>query len=513
MKDLFLQIVSMSFTASIAIIGVLILRLFLRKAPKAFSCGLWAIVLFRLVCPVSFTSRIALIPQTLDSSMWETLVVAKSAAADPRAANLPAILASVAGTAGNAAGNLAGNVTGNATAGAAASIVDLAGAASLVWIAGILLILFFAILSSVRWKRTLSTATILCDNIYETDRIGTPFVFGLIRPRIFLMAGMPQEEREFVLLHEQAHIRRFDHLIKPFAFLIAAIYWFHPLVWLSYLLLSRDMEMACDEYVMRKTGLEKAQKQRYSQLLLSLSTRQGAPAGLLSFGQIAIRKRIQNILNYKKPTLWITAGIGLLAVAAAILLLGNPAAQPGRTEAELFLRTYYTTDDQALIGRMTSTADSSEARAALKAKYGAVLTGLAIDNMVESGTAVRFSETYTAEDFLSDYLEDNPMIVAMDGFSSEEFLRDIKDAQGLAIDSVLLFDRNASVKCLDIRLTKGPVGIRGDFAYSYEVRYSIQSFENSSVEYIAKGQLLMTKESGEWKISAIYEHANWKSVV
>lgn len=426
----------MSLVASYVAAGVILIRFFIRKAPAIFSYMLWAILLFRLVCPISFESSVTLIPSTFDTMPAD---IANLQTADI-----------TLGTIKNSAMNLNLNQTISPEGSGGNGTFELMAIFSILWIIGILAILTYAIVSYIRFKKKISTATLIKDNIYETDLIKTPFVCGFIKPKIYVLTGMQQNELNYILLHEQIHIGRLDYLIKPFAFLVTAVYWFNPVIWISYFLMSRDMEMSCDEKVMKDTKAES--KGLYANLLLSLSSKQSGLLNPLSFGRIGVKARIRNVLRYKKPNVWITGSIFLLVALAAVLLISNPVADKSRMVAENFLKAYYSMDDELMIGKNTEYILIKDANTVLALKYG-------------------------------DYLTD-----------------EASDAIGSSMQEITL---------KSIKLTKGPVSINGDFPYYYEVKVSVQIGENTTMENITKGELLMTEENGEWEIDSIYFKSGW----
>lgn len=236
----------MSLTGSYVIVFVIVARLLLRKVPKVFSYALWSVVLFRLVCPFSFESVFSLIPAKAQEIPLQRI-----------ATQPPQIPSGLAGG-GQALNNLLAE-----PATAAASVVDTSTAADTniwllvgqyVWLFGIAVLLLYSIRATVRLVRSLKPAQQISGNIYEMKGLATPFVFGAIRPKIYLPAELGEHERGYILKHEQVHIKRLDHLIKPLAFAVLCIHWFNPLVWIAFVLMSEDMELSCDESVIRQLG-------------------------------------------------------------------------------------------------------------------------------------------------------------------------------------------------------------------------------------------------------------------
>ena len=245
-------VLNMSLTASVVIGCVLLARLLLRRAPKVFSYGLWAVVLFRLICPVSVTAHLSLLA-LLDAPVQEaapyTSVVTYVPPESPIWPGTPA--AQISPGPGNA-GALSpspGVPQAEEPRGGDPMVI-----VSLVWLAGVTGMAAYSLVSLVRLRRRLVGAVPLEGNVYLADHIDSPFVLGIFRPRIYLPSSLPERERGYILLHEEHHIRRLDHVVKLLFFLALCLHWFNPLVWLSFLLLGRDMEMSCDEAVMKKLG-------------------------------------------------------------------------------------------------------------------------------------------------------------------------------------------------------------------------------------------------------------------
>ena len=296
----FSLVLTMSLSASWIAAAVLVLRLCLKRAPKWVNVLLWGIVAVRLVLPVSIESPLSLLPRT--------------------EAILPAVTAQPiqAGTA-PAVGGAAAIASGAAMRSQPGWTTILAW----VWLVGIVVLLLYTWISTQRLRRNVREAVRLQGNIYETEHIASPFVLGVLRPRIYLPYHMDSRDREQVIAHEQAHLRRGDHVWKPLGFLLLTIHWFNPLLWLSYVLLCRDIELACDEKVIK--NLSCGQRADYMQALVTCSVnRRRIAACPLAFGEIGVKERVKTVMNYKKPTFWII----LLAVAACVVLavcfLTNP---------------------------------------------------------------------------------------------------------------------------------------------------------------------------------------------
>lgn len=311
LRDVFLKTVNMSITASYVILFVLFARLLLKKAPKIFSYSLWLAVLFRLIFPFSFSS----------SFSFFRLFQAKPMSYIPDDINyMPQPEA--------AAGSLAANDFINQALPAATAAVPAAPSASvsplqililigsLIWISGIAVLALYSVLSYIKVKKKVFDALLFANNIFESENISSPFVLGFVHPKIYLPYGLSVEEKRYIVAHEQVHINRLDYLIKPAAFLVLCLHWFNPLVWISFFMMTKDMEMSCDEHVLKELGTDI--KCGYSNSLLELAVRKiKVCANPLAFGESSIKSRVKNVLNYKRP-----AFIAMLLALAAVIILG-----------------------------------------------------------------------------------------------------------------------------------------------------------------------------------------------
>ena len=332
LQDIFTTILNMSITASYVAIGVIFVRLLLKKAPKIFSYILWVPVLFRLVCPFSFVSafsflRLVNINAQRGSGMAEFV---------PQNIGLmqePAIHSGL-----DSIDNTVNTALPQAIPAASINPMQIwIGILSLIWITGVLVLLIYSIVSYVKIKRRLQTATLVEGNVFETDAIGTAFVCGFIRPQIYVPVNVGDTDLSYILEHERTHIRRRDYLIKPLAFLALTLHWFNPLMWLSFALMSRDLEMSCDESVLRRLG--DGAKGDYSGSLLSLSQRKGLlTVNPLAFGESHVKARIKNVLKYKKPAFWIVTVTVAACIVLTVSLIANPQTdspeRQGHTEIE-----------------------------------------------------------------------------------------------------------------------------------------------------------------------------------
>ncbi len=338
---LFMQVLDMSRAAAIVILCVLAARLLLRRAPKAFSYALWAVVLFRLLCPVTPETKVAVVPELRSTAAQYTLADQPISFAGATQAAAEAAYSAVTGGSGTAAAPESAprpvqqiETERRDEQGTAATVTAdrwevwiLFG--KYVWCAGVILMALGSGISFLRLKRRLREAVPLRDNIYLADSIGSPFVLGLLRPKIYLPSTLSLREQGYIIRHEQVHIRRLDPLWKALGFLALCLHWFNPLVWLAFILAGRDMEMSCDEAVMRT--LESDIRADYSASLLSLATGRRIIAGTpLAFGEGDPRCRIRNILRWRQPKRWISVLAALLAVSVTAACAGNvPGSQKG----------------------------------------------------------------------------------------------------------------------------------------------------------------------------------------
>lgn len=299
MEDILLSVLNMSLTASYVIAAILLVRLFLKKVPKVISYVLWAVAGFRLVIPFSFESVFSLIP-------FKSAPIPAGITVQP----IPRVDSGIM-----VADNAVSHVLPAATPVASVNPMQVwQTVGAYLWLVGIAALLIYSVVSIILLKRQLRGTVLSEGNIYEAENLKTPFVLGFIRPKIYIPAGLYTEEKSYIILHERTHIRRFDHVVKLFAFLVLCIHWFNPLVWIAFILMTADMEMSCDERVLKEMGGDI--KKAYSTSLLSMATGRhlinGSP---LAFGEGNIKERIKNVLNFKKPAAWVIA-VSVLLVAA-----------------------------------------------------------------------------------------------------------------------------------------------------------------------------------------------------
>ena len=326
MNPIFQTLLTMTATASVVALAVMVLRLPLKKAPRWITCCLWVVVFLRMVCPVSFSLPVSLVPASIAQGTYLQI----PAAQEPDPSGQTPVQAEVSSPVVAPADTAPGQASAPETAQAAPSLSWPAVATGL-WLAGSAGMLLWGLVSYLRLKGRLAEAVLFRDNIYESDRIDGPFVCGFVHPCIYLPTGMAASDRRYVLLHEEAHIRRRDHLAKPLAWLALCLHWWNPLLWLAYQLLCRDIESACDQAVIRSFDADHTVQ--YATTLLRLGRKPTLPRAVpLAFGEENPKGRIQHVLRYKHPGLWVVAIALVVCVVAGVLMLANPGKQGAQLE-------------------------------------------------------------------------------------------------------------------------------------------------------------------------------------
>lgn len=313
MENIFFKLVNMSLAASVVAAVVIILRLVLRKAPKRISVVLWLLVALRLILPFSIESSFSLMPSyavTPQGVVSYEKTEINSTPTDVITVTSP---------------------SGDSKEYQKTSLTDSMPIEVAIWLGGMAIMLVYALASYTAIRKKVSESVPLKGNIRLCGRIATPFILGIFRPKIYLPTSMNESDTAYVTAHEKAHLRHGDHIWKPLGFLLLTIYWFNPVMWLAYILLCRDIELACDERVIGELGAES--KKPYSDALLNCSApRRSISACPLAFGETGVKQRIKNVLSYKKPAVWIIAAALILCIAASVCFLTNPT--DGTLDAE-----------------------------------------------------------------------------------------------------------------------------------------------------------------------------------
>lgn len=382
LRELFVGTLNLAVAASWLIVVILLLRPLLKKfAPRWVLCALWAVVAVRLVCPVMLHSDLSVYRLAGDAvnangqvTYFEDTGFCGDVSYRP-ATLLPGV--STPTVTPSTVDDSAPEVSADAVVqpSTPSRSVDM-NLLSIAWAVGIYIIVMAALAGYLSLRSAVAASIPLEGNVYLCDNIKSPFILGVFRPRIYLTSGMDEAARDCVLRHERAHLRRWDHVWKPLGFALLAVYWYDPLVWLAYILFCRDMELACDERVIRDMAAE--ERAVYSQALLDCSQgRRWVAACPLAFGEVGVKTRVKAVLWYKKPGFWVSVAAVLVCIAVAVCFLTNPKGA-GNEEPDLSLANYknvatlaYQTDTVAVtqangtvttipgadLGRLLSTAD------------------------------------------------------------------------------------------------------------------------------------------------------------
>lgn len=313
MPQFFLKLLNMSISASWVVLAVLILRFAMKKAPKWMTCALWAIVAFRLVIPVSIESIFSLIPST--ETLPQQIITGNRFEID---SGIPVINQQIND-----------GILDHYYEGITVPVdhgLNTLSIAGIIWLAGVALLLLYAAITYLRLRRKVSASIHLREGIFLCDYIGSPFILGVIHPRIYLPSALEESSVPHVLAHENAHLARKDHWWKPLGFGLLCLHWFNPILWLAYILLCKDIELACDEKVIQTLG--EGEKRSYSQALLQCSVpRHLIAACPLAFGEVGVKERVKTVLNYKKPAFWIILIALIVCVAVAVCFLTDPISE------------------------------------------------------------------------------------------------------------------------------------------------------------------------------------------
>ncbi len=310
MENIFLTFFNLSINAGWLVLAVILLRLLLKKTPKWVHCVLWSIVGIRLVMPFSLESVFSLLPSRQfisPSTLYEMSPTVDSGFNSVNEIINPVFSEALASSPENSVNPL--------------QVITVIS--SYLWIIGIIVMCLYTLFTYVSLKSKVGTATILTDNIYQSENVTSPFILGVIKPKIYLPYAIDEKDAEYVIAHEKAHLKRKDHLIKPLAFLLLSLYWFNPLMWLAYILLCRDIELACDEKVVKDYAKEECKEYSYALLNCSIDRKKIA-ACPLAFGEVGVKDRVKNVLGYKKPAFWIILVGILVCIVTAVCFLTVP---------------------------------------------------------------------------------------------------------------------------------------------------------------------------------------------
>ncbi len=432
MDVVFVNLLNMSIAASWLILAVIIIRMLLKKTPKWINCILWGIVAVRLVCSFSFESMFSLIP----SAETINFDIVRYSPKPTINSGVPIINHSV---------NPILSRTFAPTAVTSANPLHIwMYIAGIVWMIGLSCLLCYALISFSRLRRKVSEAVLLRDNIWVADMVKSPFILGVIYPQIYLSSSTEESQIDYMLAHEQAHIKRKDHWWKLLGYILLAVYWFNPLSWAAYNLFCRDIELACDEKVVCE--LDEAGKMLYSNALLSCSMqRRVVMACPLAFGENAVKERIKSVLNYKKTTVGFVLVSIAICIAVAVCFLTNPVTSNAETtvtsEDSITSDAIYNCETELIDAYKSFGLNYNESKKEMY--FHGKLVRYFFDGVdVDNGTAVVFDffnedgvvDVYTVREATQN--EDgsiNPIgkLVSIEEYSKEEFdSRDIKEQTG-----------------------------------------------------------------------------------
>lgn len=310
MAAAFLKLLNMSIAAGWLVLAIVLLRIILKKAPKWIRCILWAFVAIRLIWPFPFESVLSVIPsaETVPQDiMYVQEPTIHTGISILNSSVNPVLSENLAPAAGDSVNPM--------------QIVTYI--AAIIWMVGLIAMIIYAAFSYIRIHKKVAASMNLKDNLYICDYIDTPFILGIIMPGIYIPSALEGDKVAYVIAHEKAHLRRHDHWWKPLGFTLLSVYWFNPLIWIAYVLLCRDIELACDERVIKELG--EADKKSYSEALLFCSIpRKMIVACPLAFGEVGVKERVRSILNYKKPAFWFVVVAVAACIIVAICFLTNP---------------------------------------------------------------------------------------------------------------------------------------------------------------------------------------------
>ncbi len=383
MTSFFLSILNISFTATIVAVAVILLRFLFKKAPRWITCLLWGLVGLRLIFPFAVESRFSLVPNTevltdnfylqnTDALHTHTGINAFNSTVNHQLTSMPE----------------------------PQKALELMDILAIVWISVAALVLIYGIVSYILMFLRVRTAIPLKKNIYQSENVNSPFVLGFIKPKVYIPFNLTGRTLKYVLAHEEAHIKRKDHIVKPFAYLLLSFHWFNPLMWLSYVLLCRDIEVACDEKVIKNYSINK--RKNYAFALLNCKVnRSNIAVCPVAFGEVNVSDRIRKTLCYKKPAMWIIAVAIAVSVIASGCLLTNPKAETYFVEVGPAVET--TIPAEAETNPATQVTEPTSEKEAVTENSEPQETTVAVTTVPETEAPAEAYEEYYEEDY---YYED-----------------------------------------------------------------------------------------------------------
>lgn len=515
MEPIFLKILNMSITATWLALAVIVLRLLLKKAPKFLTVILWGFVAVRLCFPFSIESIFSLIPSA--EPIPESIFFSQAPEVQ---SGVPPI--------DNAVNNLLSGLLATIPEESVNPMQAILFAACVVWAAGIVAMLGYTLFSFLQIRKKVRESVRLKENIWICDSVDTPFILGIFDPQIYLPSAMDEQDMAYVIAHEQAHLKRRDHLWKPFGFLLLSVHWFNPVLWIAYVLLCRDIECACDEKVIQEngTGIKKA----YSAALINCSVpRKSISACPLSFGEVAVKERVKGVLNYKKPAFWIIIAAVAALVITAVCLLTNPKGNNDTHENENNESNVTATAEDGNESNINATIPSGTGHSEIKivsivdkAETGEVATDSATEVFYQDDTY-----TYAFPSIRSDYVivtfDDGTEKTVKEALEAGEitiadldaydigYIKEVIPTPGDPFRHIIdkaTFDIDKDGKAEDCYLGHGPT--------SGLLTYKIYVSENGKGEYFDIfncGPFLhsFVVSDGEWKVQGIDQGENPKT--
>ncbi len=477
MTEIFLNILNMGISASWIVLAVFLIRLLFKKSPKWIIVSLWAIVAIRLICPFSFESIMSLIPSAETISpeiMNDSSVQINTGISFIDNDGIPIIDDYLHYEAPTDLSSIA------------AVIQKLMPVLSAVWIIGILSLLIYTAISYLHLKRKISTAVLLRDNIYQCETVVSPFVLGIIKPKIYLPFNISEQDMKQVVLHEQSHILRKDHLWKPLGFLLLSVHWFNPLMWLGYVLFCRDIELACDEKVVKDFDVK--ERADYSQALLTCSVnRRMVAACPLAFGEVSIKSRVKSVLNYKKPGFWIISAAIVVSIIVSVCFLTNPKTDKGNKE-------YY---DSGYSLQVTSKAFNESSQQPIDTETYAFDIFVGTKDEFSNGTKFKITECNLQVGSLTVKLSGTPLYAFKEDKS--EIIKKITVKQGS--DAITLTDKN-NERSFTFAFTENQT--LNEAIAKAIIDENKPSYKNCDTECAAEGHIIYDIDISENKIYKVY---------
>ena len=480
LEKVFVFLLNMSITASYVILAVMLLRLCLKKAPKWISCALWALVGLRLIFPFSIESVLSLIPsaKTVTTDILYSTVTTIGS-------DIPTV---------NSTSNSSLSESLSQTVRASVNPIQIAiYVATLIWIAGFTGMIVYSVITYVKLRKKVSFSIPVQGNIYQCDRIVSPFVLGIVKPKIYLPFTIDESSANNVVAHEKAHIRRKDHWIKPLGFLLLTMYWFNPLVWVAYVLFCRDIELACDEAVIREIGSDK--KKKYAKAMLECSVNRRSIAMCpVAFGEIGVKQRVKNILNFRQATFWIVAVALFSCVMATVCLMTNPLTVDSKNVSSV-----------STISENNTALEETRIRLLADESINCMINIFELSSLTTQGEPIKDNIYQVDESKFKDYAAfENYIRSLYYKTEADRLLNDChyeNDPKYLNIDGKLCINMNQA----------GAKGYYVDWK-NYEVKITNSDDTTCDFTLIATVEWPSenpTKESYTVNASAVYENGNW----